>query len=134
MSTNAARITIRGATMETRTRVLFAVGVACVLAVLTGLLLLSGNVGAAIWMEGPYFPLTLLLPGSIDRLATMLVVVALYYFVCSLVALKYYSRRALVLAVLVVVAVNSLGGYVWHRSVDRSASASSPSTRLEELP
>ncbi len=61
--------------MKMRTRVLFAVAVACVLAVLTGLLLLSGNVRAAIWMEGPYFPLTLLLPGSVDRLATMLVVV-----------------------------------------------------------
>jgi hypothetical protein len=120
--------------MKMRTRVLFAMGVACVLAMLTGLLLLSGSVRAAIWMEGPYFPLTLLLPGSVDTLATMLVIVALYYFVCSLVPLKYFSRRAVVLAVLVVIAVNSLGGYVWHRSVDRSASASGQSTRLEGLP
>jgi hypothetical protein len=134
MPTDAARITIRGATMKTRTRVLFAVGVACVLAVLTGLLLLSGNVGAAIWMEGPYFPLTLLLPGSADTLATMLVVVAVYYFVCSLVVLKSSSRRVAVLVVLVVLAVNSLGASVWRRSSDPSASAIGQSTRVEEAP
>jgi hypothetical protein len=124
---------MKGATMKTRTRVLFAVGMACVLAVLTGLLLLNGNVKAAIWMEGPYFPLTLLLPGAVDTLTTMLVVVAVYYFVCALAALKCSSRRAVVLVVLVVIAVNSLGAYVWHRVADRSATADGPITRWEEL-
>lgn len=119
--------------MKTRTRVLLAVGVACVLAMLTGLLLLAGNVGAAIWMEGPYFPLTLLLPGSVDTLPTMLVVVALYYFVCSIVVLKYFCRRAVVLAVLILIAVNSLGAWVWHRSADPASSTFGQSIRLEEV-
>jgi hypothetical protein len=43
--------------------------------------------------------LTLLFPGSVDTLATMAAVVAAYYFACSLVALKYSSRRAAVLVV-----------------------------------
>jgi hypothetical protein len=120
--------------MKARTRLLFAVGVACVLAVLTGLLLLSGNVGAAIWFEGPYFPLTRLLPGNADTLATMLAIVALYYFVCSLVVLRHSSRRAVVLAVLVVLAVNTLGASVWHRSADPSASALGQSAASEEVP
>lgn len=50
---------------------------------------------------------------SVDKLETMLVVVAFYYFVCSLVALRHFSRRAVILTVLVVIAVNSLGGWVW---------------------
>jgi hypothetical protein len=50
-------------------------------------LLLSGHVSAAIWMEGPYFPLTPLPPGSGDTLSTMVVVVAVYYFAASLVSL-----------------------------------------------
>jgi hypothetical protein len=109
--------------MATRTRILSAMAIASVLAVLTALLLLNGNVSVAIWMEGPYFPLTLLLPGSVDTLETMVVVVAAYYFVSSLVALKYSSRRAVVLVVLIVIAVNTLGAYAWHRVADRSASA-----------
>jgi hypothetical protein len=109
--------------MKTRTRILFAMAIASVLAVLTALLLLNGNVSVAIWMEGPYFPLTLLLPGSVDTLATMVVVVAAYYFVSSLVALKYSSRLTVVLVVSIVIAVNTLGAYAWHRLADRSASA-----------
>jgi hypothetical protein len=118
-----AQIATRGAIMTTRTRILVAMAIASVLAVLTALLLLNGNVGVAIWMEGPYFPLTLLLPGSVDKLATMVVVVAAYYFVSSLVALKYSSRRTVVLVVSIVIAVNTLGAYAWHRLGDRSASA-----------
>jgi len=109
--------------MATRTRILFAMAIAGVLAVLTASLLLNGNIGVAIWMEGPYFPLTLLLPGSVDTLETMVVIVAAYYFVSSLVALKYSSRRAIVLVVSIVIAVNTLGAYAWHRVTDRSASA-----------
>jgi hypothetical protein len=124
-----AQITTRGAIMRTRTRILFAMAIASVLAVLTALLLLNGNVSAAIWMEGPYFPLTLLLPGSVDRLATMVVVVAAYYFVSSLVALKYSSRRAVVLVLSIVIAVNTLGAYAWHRLTDRSASADGRAAR-----
>jgi len=118
-----AQITTKEANMKTRTRVLFAVVIASVLAVLTALLLLNGNVREAIWMEGPYFPLTLLLPGSVDTLTTMVVVVAAYYFLCSLVALKWFSRRTVVLVVLIVIAVNTLGAYTWHRLAHRSASA-----------
>lgn len=112
-----------GVIMRTRTQILFAMAIASVLAVLTALLLLNGNVSVAIWMEGPYFPLTLLLPGSVDTLATMVVVVAAYYFVSSLVALKYSSRRTVILVVSIVIAVNTLGAYAWHRLADRSASA-----------
>ena len=109
--------------MTTRARVLLAMAMAGVLAALTALLLLSGYVSVAIWMEGPYFPLTRLLPGSADTLTTMVVVVAAYYFVASLVALRCSSRRAAVLVVSIVVAVNTLGALVWHRQVHRSASA-----------
>ncbi|MBN2559378.1 MAG: hypothetical protein JXQ75_00405 [Phycisphaerae bacterium] len=108
--------------MNTRTRVLSAMAVASVLVVLTALLLLSGYVSVAIWMEGPYFPLTLLLPGSVDTLSTMVVVVAAYYFVASLVALKYSSRRAVVFVVLIVIALNTLGAFAWHRQAYRSPS------------
>jgi len=120
--------------MRTPTRVLLSVGVACVLSVLTGSLLLNGNVGAAIWMEGPYFPLTLLLPGSVDKLATMLVAVAVYYFICSLVALKHRSRRAVLVVVLVVIAVNSLGSWAWHRSTAARADASGQAMQLQKSP
>jgi hypothetical protein len=109
--------------MTTRAQVLLALVIAVVLTVLTALLLLSGNVSVAIWMEGPYFPLTLLLPGSVDTLQTMAVIVAGYYFVASLVALKYSSRRAVVLVVLIVIALNTLGAFAWHRQGDRSPSA-----------
>jgi hypothetical protein len=125
-----AQITIREAIMSTRTQILFAMAIASVFAVLTALLLLNGNVSVAIWMEGPYFPLTLLLPGSVDTLATMVVVVAAYYFVSSLVALKYSSRRTVVLVVSIVIAVNSLGAYAWHRLADRSASADGRTPQL----
>lgn len=117
--------------MKTRTRVLSAMAIASVLAVLTASLLLSGYVGAAIWMEGPYFPLTLLLPGSVDTLSTMVVVVAVYYFVASLVALKRSSRRAVVLVVLVVIALNTLGALAWHRQAYRSSSADGRTARQQ---
>ena len=119
----SVQITARGAIMTKTKQFLFAIATASLLAVLTALLLLNGNVSVAIWMEGPYFPLTLLLPESIDTLATMVVVVATYYFVASLVALKYSSRRAVVLVVSIVIAVNTLGAYAWHRQAHRSASA-----------
>ncbi len=106
--------------MKTSTRALFAMAIAGILVALTAGLLLSGHVSAAIWMEGPYFPLTLLLPGSVDTLWTMAVVVAAYYFVASLAVLKHFSRRAVVLAVLVVITVNTLGAIVWHRQTLRS--------------
>ena len=109
--------------MTTVRRILLAVGMGVLLAVLTALLLLNGNVAAAIWMEGPYFPLTLLLPGSVDTLATMLAVVAAYYSVCSLVALTRSSQRAVILVVSVVVVVNTLGVYAWHRASKRYARA-----------
>ena len=109
--------------MKTRTRIPIAMAIASVLAVLTALLLLSGYVSVAIWMEGPYFPLTLLLPGSVDTLWTMVVVVAAYYFVASLVALKCSSRRAVVVVVLIVIALNTLGAFTWHRQSSRSQTA-----------
>ncbi len=118
-----AQITTKGVIMKTRTQIFFAMAIAIVLAVLTALLLLSGYVSVAIWMEGPYFPITLLLPGSVDTLWTMVIVVAAYYFVASLVAFKYYSRRTVVLVVLIVIALNTLGAYAWHRQAYRSASA-----------
>ena len=86
--------------MKTRTRVLSAIAIASMLVVLTAVLLLSGYVSLAIWMEGPYFPRTLLLPGSVDTLWTMMVVVAAYYFVASLLALKHSFRRAGIFVVL----------------------------------
>lgn len=94
--------------------------IASLLVVLTTLLLLSGYVSVAIWMEGPYFPITLLLPGSVDTLSTMMMVVAAYYFVALLVALRYSSRRAAVLVVLIVIVLNTLGEVVWHREAHRS--------------
>jgi hypothetical protein len=109
--------------MTTRARALFALVIAIALAVLTALLLLGGNVGVAIWMEGPYFPLTLLLPGSFDTLPTMVVIVAAYYFVASLIALKYFSRRAVVLVVLIVIVLNTLGAFAWRRQAYRCPSA-----------
>jgi hypothetical protein len=124
-----AQITKRGAIMRTRTQILLAMAIASVLAVLTALLLLTGNVSVAIWMEGPYFPLTLLLPGSVDTLTTMVVVVAAYYFLSSLVALRYSSRRAVVLVVVIVIAVNTLGAYTWHLQADRPANADGRTTR-----
>ena len=109
--------------MKTRTQIFFAMAIAIVLAVLTALLLLSGYVSVAIWMAGPYFLLTLLLPRSVDTLWTMVIVVAAYYFVASLVALKYSSRRAVVFVVLIVIALNTLGAFAWHRQAHRSPSA-----------
>jgi hypothetical protein len=101
--------------MKTRKQILVALVIGIVLAVLTALLLLSGNLSVAVWMYGPYFLLALLLPGSVDTLTTLVVVVAVYYFVSSLVALKYFSRRTLILVVLIVTFLNSLGLYVFHR-------------------
>lgn len=109
--------------MTTRKRVLFATAVAIVLVMLTASLLLSRQVSMAIWMEGPYFPLTLLIPESMDTLSAMMVAVAAYYFVASLVAVTYSSRRAVVLTVLIVIAVNTLGALAWHRQAHQSTSA-----------
>ena len=117
--------------MKTRARVLVAIAIANVAAALTALLLLSGNVSVAIWMEGPYFPLTLLLPGSVDTLATMVVIVAAYYFVASLLALKYSSRRTVALVVSIVIGVNTLGAYAWHRQAYRNASADDRTTQQQ---
>ena len=109
--------------MKTRTRVLIALVIAGVLMVLAVSFLLGGYVGAAIWMEGPYFLLTLILPGSVDTLWTMALVVAAYYFAASLVALTCSSRRAVVLVVLIVIALNTLGALAWHRQRSHSSSA-----------
>jgi hypothetical protein len=116
-------MTTEGAHLKTRTQVLFAVAIAGALAVMTAALLLSGSVSVAVWMEGPYFPLTLLVPGSVDTLPTMVVVVAAYYFAASLAALKCSSRRGVVVVVSIVVAVNTFGALTWHRQAHRSATA-----------
>ena len=113
----------RRANMKTRTRVLVAIAVAGALAAMTALLLLGGHVSAAIWMEGPYYLLSRLLPGSIDTLLVMVAAVAFYYFAASLIALKASSRRALVLVVASVIALNTLAEVVWHRQAYRSASS-----------
>jgi hypothetical protein len=115
-------MTTGGANLKTRTRVFSAIAIAGTLAVLTAVLLLSGSVRMAIWMEGPYFPLTLLLPGSVDTLPTMVVVVAVYYFVASLTALKSPSRRGVLVVVAIVVAMNTFGLLAWHEA-HRSAGA-----------
>lgn len=112
--------------MKAKTRVFSSIAVAIVMAGVTASLLLSGYVRAAIWMEGPYFPLTLLLPGSVDTLSTMAIVVAVYYFVASLVALKHSSRWAVVLVVLSVIALNTLGLLAWHRQAQRPPGADVP--------
>jgi hypothetical protein len=109
--------------MTTRTQVLVALGIAVVLAGTTAWLLLDVNVSVAVWMAGPYFLLWFVLPRSADILATLVVVIAAYYFVSSLVALKYFSRRTLVLVVLVVISLNTLGAYAFHRLSEQSASA-----------
>jgi hypothetical protein len=101
--------------MKARTQILVAVLVAMFLAVLTALLLLSGYVSVAVWMYGPYFLLSLLLPRSVDTLPTLVVVVAAYYFEASLVAFKYISRRTLILVTSIVILLNSLGLYVFYQ-------------------
>jgi hypothetical protein len=120
--------------MRTRTRILLAMVTAGVLAVLTGLLLLDGSVSVAMWMEGPYFPLTRVLPAGVDTLETMLVVVAIYYFIAALVAFKCSSRRVVVLVVLVVIVVNTLGAFAWHRFFDRHANADRLTARCLDEP
>ena len=101
--------------MKTRTHILIAVAIASVLAVLTWLLL-DINTSIAVWMAGPYFLLVFLLPKSADILATLVIVIAVYYFVSSLVAPKYFSRRTLILVVSIVIVLNSLGAYLFHRA------------------
>jgi len=101
--------------MKTRTQILIAMAIASFLAVLTWLLL-EINVSIAVWMAGPYFLLVFLLPKSADILATFVIVIAVYYFVSSLVALKYFSRRTLILVVSIVIVINSLGLYLFHRA------------------
>jgi hypothetical protein len=103
----------KGEIMRTRTQVLVAVVVAIVLASLTVLLLLSGNVKAAVWMYGPYFLISLLLPGGIDTLTTLVIFVTIYYFVISLFAIKQISSRTLILVILIAIFLNSLGLYVF---------------------
>ncbi len=100
--------------MKPKTQIFSAMAIAVVLAALTALLLLSGYVHVAIWMGGPYFLLTLLLPESVDTLWTMSVVVAVYYFIASLFVLKHHSRRKVVLMVSIVIVLNTLGILVWH--------------------
>jgi len=104
---------------------------AVVLVALTATLLLSGSVSAAIWMEGPYFPLTRLLPEHADTLSTMVAVVAIYYFVAVLVARRVSSRRA-ILVVLVVIALNTLGLCVWQRQGHGSSRADVRPTQAQE--
>jgi len=99
--------------MKTRKQILVAMAIASVLAVLTWLLL-EINVNIAVWMAGPYFLLVFLLPKSADILATFVIVIAVYYFVSSLVAIKYFSWRTLILIVSVVIVLNSLGSYLFH--------------------
>jgi hypothetical protein len=112
--------------MKTRTKIFLTLVIAVVLAVLAALLLLSGYVSVAIWMEGPYFLLTRILPGSVDTLRNMVIGVAAYYFVASLIAFKYSSRRAVVYVVLIVIALNTLGAFVWHRQAYRNYLRSNP--------
>ncbi len=109
--------------MKTRTRVFFALAIAVVLMAVAVSFLLSGWVSTAIWMEGPYFLLTLILPGSMDTLWTMAVGVAAYYFVASLVALTASSRRSVVFVVLIVIALNTLGVLAWRGQHSHSSSA-----------
>ncbi len=109
--------------MKTRTRVLFALAIAVVLMVVTVSFLLSGWVSTAIWMEGPYFLLTLILPGSVDTLWTMAVGVAAYYFAASLIALRASSRRSVVFVVLLVIALNTLAALAWQSQRPHSSSA-----------
>lgn len=105
--------------------------IAAALAAATATLLLTGYVSVAIWMEGLYFPLTLLLPGSVDTLSTMVVVLAAYYFSASLLALKHGTRRAVLLVVLIVIALNTLGALAWHRQAQRHERADGPTIRQE---
>jgi hypothetical protein len=112
----------KGVIMKTRKKIFLALVIAFVFTALAALLLLSGYVSVAIWMEGPYFLLTRLLPGSVDTLRNMVIGVAAYYFVASLIALKYSSRRAVVYVVLIVIALNTLGAFVWHRQAYRNRS------------
>ena len=101
--------------MKARTQILVAGVVAPFIAALTALLLLSGYVGVAVWLYGPYFLLSRLLPGSIDTLTTLVVAVAAYYFALSLVALRCSSRRTLIVVVSIAIILNTLGFYVFHR-------------------
>jgi hypothetical protein len=110
-----AQIITIGVIMKTKTQLMVATAIAILLAVLTGLFLLGGYVSVAIWMEGPYYLLTLLLPGSLDTLWTMVAVVAAYYLAASLLVLEYHSRRVSVLVLLIVIALNTVGAFVWHR-------------------
>lgn len=99
--------------MKTSMQVLVAVVVAVVLAMLTALSLLSGYVKLAVWMYGPYFLLSLLLPGGIDTLATLVLFIAAYYFAGSLIAIKQISSRTRIIVVLIVIFLNTLGLYVF---------------------
>ena len=101
--------------MKTRNQILVAMAIGSVLAVLTWQLL-EINVSIAVWMAGPYFLLVFLLPKSADVLATFVIVIAVYYFVSSLIALKYFSRRTLILVVSIIIVINSLGLYLFHRA------------------
>jgi hypothetical protein len=112
-----------GIMMKTRTQLLVAMAIAILLAVLTALFLLGGYVSVAIWVEGPYYLLTLLLPGSFDTLWSMVAIVAAYYFAASLVSLKYHSRHISALVLLIVIALNTIGAFAWHRQARRSPSS-----------
>jgi hypothetical protein len=121
--TNDCAACPKGEIMTTRTQVLIGMAIASVLAAPTTWLLLDINVSIAVWMAGPYFLLVFLLPKSADVLATSVIVIAVYYFLSSLIALKYFSRRTLILVASIVIVVNSLGAYQFHRLSGRSANA-----------
>jgi nicotinamide riboside transporter PnuC len=61
----------------------------------------------------------------------MMVFVAAYYFVVSLVALRCATRRAVVFVVLIVIALNTLGAFAWHRQARRSSSADGRTTQQQ---
>ena len=115
--------------MSTLKRALIAMATGVVLAGITATLLLSGYVPAAIWMEGPYFLLTMLLPGSVDRLPTMVIAVAAYYFAASLVVLKHRTRRVALLVVAIVLALNCLGLFAWRLQAARRTHAETEAAR-----
>ena len=117
--------------MKTKTQLLVATTTGILLAVLTALLLLGGYVSVAIWMEGPYYLLTLLLPGSLDTLWTMVAVVAAYYLAASLIVLKNHALRASALVLLIVIALNTIGAFVWHRQASRPQSADSRTVSVQ---
>ena len=104
---------LKGEIMKKRTQILISAAIAGVLAVLAWLLL-EISTSIAVWISGPYFLLVSLLPKSADTLVTLVIIIFIYYFVSSLVVLKGFSRRTLILVVSIVIVLNSLGAYLFH--------------------